>query len=154
MQNNFERFQEVYPDAELSPIEGCDNCIVGIAERFGGFVNLVYDEKKLKQKKKKQSTSGFVILHGFNNAKKACEAFPSEEFLQVDGFGKCFLGVACWENFKVFAYDREKIISTLMRRDKMSYEGALEFFDFNIIGSYVGEKTPIFVTTVKDFIGD
>jgi hypothetical protein len=33
------------------------------------------------------------------------------------------------------AYDYEKIIDNLMARDKISYEEAIEFFDYNIAGS-------------------
>ena len=32
-----------------------------------------------------------------------------------------------------------------MDRDGMSYEDAIEFFDFNMIGAWVGEFTPIFI---------
>ena len=32
-----------------------------------------------------------------------------------------------------------------MKRDKMTEEEAVEFFQHNVVGSYVGEKTPIFV---------
>jgi hypothetical protein len=31
----------------------------------------------------------------------------------------------------------------------MTYEEALEFFEFNISGGYVGERTPIFVQTLE-----
>lgn len=32
-----------------------------------------------------------------------------------------------------------------MVRDGMSYEEAIEYFDYNVSGAYVGEKTPIWV---------
>jgi len=32
-----------------------------------------------------------------------------------------------------------------MIRDEMSYEEAIEYFDFNVRGAYMGEKTPIWV---------
>ena len=47
----------------------------------------------------------------------------------------------------VVAYDTEKIIEILVSRDEMSYEEAYEYFDFNIKGAWVGEFTPIFITT-------
>ena len=31
-----------------------------------------------------------------------------------------------------------------MKRDSMDYLEAMEYFDYNVRGSYVGEKTPIF----------
>jgi hypothetical protein len=32
-----------------------------------------------------------------------------------------------------------------MQRDGMTHEEAIEFFDFNIAGAYVGEYTPIYM---------
>ena len=32
-------------------------------------------------------------------------------------------------------------------RSKMSYEEAVEYFDFNIAGSYMGEYTPLYLET-------
>ena len=34
-----------------------------------------------------------------------------------------------------------------MTRDGMNYEDALEFFEFNTLGAYVGKQTPVFVWT-------
>jgi len=42
-------------------------------------------------------------------------------------------------------YFIDHIIGTLMERDGMSREEAIEFFDFNIAGAYVGEYTPIYM---------
>jgi hypothetical protein len=68
--------------------------------------------------------------------------------LFADGFDDAILGVA--RRFgadPLVAYSREKCISVLMKRDKMSEEDANEFFDFNVIGSWVGEGTPLFIDT-------
>ena len=42
-------------------------------------------------------------------------------------------------------YFYEHIIATLMHRDKMTEQEAIEFFDFNIECAYVGENTPIYM---------
>ena len=42
-------------------------------------------------------------------------------------------------------YEVDKILKILFERDGMSLDDAEEFFNFNIVGSYVGEQTPIFV---------
>ena len=42
-------------------------------------------------------------------------------------------------------YFANEIIGTLMERDGMTDEEAVEFFDFNIAGAYVGEYTPIYM---------
>ena len=41
------------------------------------------------------------------------------------------------------AYDYDKVIEILAR--DMSYEEAVEYFHFNIIGAWVGETTPLFI---------
>ena len=75
----------------------------------------------------------------------------NEEAVTADGFDDAFIGIA--ERFgqpPVVANDREKCIQILMERDGMDYEGAEEFFSFNVIGAWVGDSTPIFVTLYED----
>ena len=75
--------------------------------------------------------------------------------LKADGFDKAFLGVA--QRFgqeDILAYDKDECIAILCRRDGMTYEEALEFFNYNVIGAWVGEKTPLFVKrygSMKEF---
>lgn len=45
--------------------------------------------------------------------------------------------------------DREKCVDIFIERDGMTYEEAIEHFEFNVIGSYVGESTPMFATLMK-----
>ena len=42
------------------------------------------------------------------------------------------------------AYDVNKIIEILAR--DMSEDEAVEYFEFNILGAYMGERTPVFVS--------
>ena len=42
-------------------------------------------------------------------------------------------------------YDSEKCIEILMIQLDTTYENALEFFNFNISGVYLGEYTPNFI---------
>ena len=53
-----------------------------------------------------------------------------------------------WENCIV--YDAKKIIEILT--EDMSEQDALDHFDFNIAGSYVGDTTPVFLwrETIED----
>ena len=77
------------------------------------------------------------------------ESYDSE-MLTADGFDDAIIGVS--ERFgrsPVIAYDKDKCIQVLMDRDGMDYEDAIEFFNFNVIGAWVGEGTPEFIT-VKD----
>lgn len=73
------------------------------------------------------------------------------EALFCDGFDDAIIGMAQRINLgPVVAYDIEKIISIMMERDNMTYEEALEFFDFNIMGSWVGEFTPIYINKINN----
>jgi hypothetical protein len=75
----------------------------------------------------------------------------NEEALIVDGFDEAIIGVAERINLgPVAAYSVEKVLEILMERDGMSYEEALEFFQYNIIGSWMGEYTPIFIYTNEE----
>lgn len=44
----------------------------------------------------------------------------------------------------VIAYDTQKILDIL--ECSMPMEDAQEHFDYNIVGSYMGDKTPVFIT--------
>ena len=44
----------------------------------------------------------------------------------------------------VIAYDTQKILSILER--SMPMEDAQEYFDYNILGAYMGDKTPVYIT--------
>ena len=76
------------------------------------------------------------------------ESYDSE-MLTADGFDDAIIGVS--ERFgrsPIVAYDKDKCIQVLMDRDGMDYEDAIEFFNFNVIGAWVGEGTPEFITTL------
>ena len=69
------------------------------------------------------------------------------EALMCDGFDEAIIGMAERINLgPVVAYDVEKILQIMVERDGMTYEEAQEFFDYNIIGAWMGEFTPIFIT--------
>lgn len=74
------------------------------------------------------------------------------KMLRADGLDEAILGCTTLWNVDgdVLVYSVDTIISILMKRDKMSYEEALEFFEFNIQGAYVGEHTPLYVHTIDD----
>ena len=68
------------------------------------------------------------------------------EAMFADGFDEAIIGV-CEQFTRVFVlYDYEKCVNdVLMKRDGMSREDAVDFMDFNVIGSWVGESTPAFL---------
>jgi hypothetical protein len=66
--------------------------------------------------------------------------------LLADGFEDAILGVAerC-SMAPLVVYDVGKCIDILMQRDGMTYDDALEFFEFNTLGAWFGEYTPLFL---------
>lgn len=64
------------------------------------------------------------------------------EALLADGHDHAIMGYST--DGRVI-YSVNMIIEGLIQDSLMSYEDAVEFFDFNIAGAYVGEYTPIFM---------
>lgn len=81
------------------------------------------------------------------------ELFPASEFAvmeNVNDYDSCIVGVI--EQFgrpPILCYDKAKVIDVLMENSSMTEEEALEFWDYNQIGSYVGDTTPCFLTRVE-----
>ena len=75
-----------------------------------------------------------------------------DDVLFADGFDDALIGFGRNpENGEIIAsYDEDKCIKILMDRDGMSAEEAEEFFDFNVLGSYVGKCTPIFISRIQN----
>lgn len=68
------------------------------------------------------------------------EEYPDEEFLKADGFDDCILGVE--EKTMKLIYSVTAYINKLVT-DGMEPQEAAEYFEFNVSGNYMGEKTPI-----------
>lgn len=71
------------------------------------------------------------------------DLYPEEEFLIADGFDEAIIGVDA-SSLRI-VYDAYKCMEILSR--EMSQDDASEYFEYNVLQSYVGEKTPIFVYT-------
>jgi len=67
------------------------------------------------------------------------ERYPDESFLKADGFDEALIGV---DNKSMrLVYSVSKCIEILCR--DMDEVDAIEYFDYNVSGAYMGEKTPI-----------
>ena len=88
------------------------------------------------------------------------------EALLCDGFDEAIIGMAERINLgPVVAYDVEKMLNILaldMEVDEsdlqegetiemLKYSMACEYFEFNIKGAWMGEFTPVFITTNLNF---
>jgi hypothetical protein len=73
---------------------------------------------------------------------KIIDAYPEEEFLKADGLDEAVIGIE--EDEMRLVYSVDKCIEIFMSQG-MEYDEALEFFDYNVRGAWMGDKTPIWV---------
>ena len=94
---------------------------------------------KLRSRHRLEAITEWLLLH-------------NEDALTADGFEDAFMGV-CHQYGRppVAAYDYDGCIK-LLERDSMSHDEAQEYFDFNVIGAWVGESTPVFVTRFTEVV--
>tara|TARA_R100000908_G_C3707171_1_gene115247 strand:+ start:566 stop:823 length:258 start_codon:yes stop_codon:yes gene_type:complete len=67
--------------------------------------------------------------------------------LFADGFDEAIIGTVYDGGRTRVVYDMEIILEVLMNRDEMTYEDAVDYFEFNVAGSYMGEYTPLYLET-------
>ena len=65
------------------------------------------------------------------------------ECLLADGFDSALIGITDSLN-SVAVYDSNLCIELLIK-EGMSEIDAIEHFYYNVVGSYVGDKTPVFI---------
>ena len=86
--------------------------------------------------------------------------FPSRETLEefiydhydidsivlADGFDDAFVGVSYRAGQgPVATYSYWACVEILMKQHGMDFDDALEYFEYNTLGSYIGDLTPVFV---------
>jgi hypothetical protein len=69
------------------------------------------------------------------------EDYP--DLLKLDGFDEAILGVVERIGLQAICYDTYKVIEILMK--DMTEEEAWDYYNFNMLGAYVGESTPVFL---------
>ena len=75
-----------------------------------------------------------------------------ENTLLIDGFDEAFLGFSQRINQPILAvYSYDGLVKVCMDRDGMEWEEAVEYVDYNIVGAWVGEQTPIIVMPLVDY---
>ena len=76
------------------------------------------------------------------------EVLAEEEALTADGFDNALVGCTYGANV-VAVYDLERMIDILVA-EGMEHDEAVEFLDYNVVGSYVGDKTPKYIRFVTE----
>lgn len=74
--------------------------------------------------------------------------------MKIDGHENAEVGVMVrFNQDPILVYDYNKVIENLVN-DGMTHEEASEFFEFNIIGAWVGEGTPGFIVSSDEYFID
>jgi len=105
------------------------------------------------------------MVDKFTKIQLRINAVEDETFLKADGFDGAIIGTAYGTTVNddegpVLVYDMQKCIDILMDGAvDMTREEAIEYFDFNVLGAFVGPQTPIFVNPgemdlIKELIKD
>ena len=50
----------------------------------------------------------------------------------------------------VYIYSYDKMLTVLMEEDDMSEGDAIDYLEFNVLGAYVGEETPIIIRGLEE----
>ena len=75
------------------------------------------------------------------------------EALLADGFEDALLGTVQRCSQALACYDYDKCVDILMKRDGMTEEDAVAYLDFNTLGAWAGENTPMFLFNVRRTLG-
>lgn len=77
-------------------------------------------------------------------------AEANEDMLFAKGFDDALIGIVqSAGGLPVALYDRDLCIAILLS-EGMEEEEALEHFEYNVLGSYVGDNTPMFATLMAE----
>ena len=76
------------------------------------------------------------------------QELANHECLLADGCESALIGISEGPN-PVAVYDTELCIKALMDNDDMNPEEAVEYFYFNTVNCFIGDKTPLFIKTLK-----
>lgn len=78
-------------------------------------------------------------------------ADENPEALFADGFDDALIGPMrrCGQP-TLAAYSYSKAVGVLTQRDGMSYEEAVEWMEFNVVGAWLGDNTPAWLMDDPD----
>lgn len=68
------------------------------------------------------------------------------QMMTADGFDEAIIGsITSYNSGETILYSTQKILDIMVDRDEMTEEEALDFFHYNILGSYNGDGMPSFL---------
>jgi hypothetical protein len=82
--------------------------------------------------------------------KERLDEWAEEPILTADGFDDCIVGLARRPELIAVAYDVDKMLAQMVEGG-MTLEEAREYFEFNVVGAWVGETTPVYIEDYRSF---
>jgi hypothetical protein len=71
--------------------------------------------------------------------------------IRFNNYEDCLMGIAQSHNDAVYIYDKEKILTKIMKTSNCSYKEALGFFD-NHINKDFGKRGPVYFSRIDQMI--
>jgi len=152
MENLKQQIIEMNPDVKLD--KDIDFALVGYMERASDDYLPVYNKDFLVNADKMPEDSEFNSYATLNiSLSQISECEPG--CLIVDGFDDAIIGlVELSDGEKVVLYDTYKCIDVLKVNGEMAEEDAWDYFYHKTVGTYMGEKTPAFMTSKESLISE
>jgi len=79
---------------------------------------------------------------------KIIEYYEDYEILKADGFDDAVIGI---DDFSMRLIYSTRICIEILISEGMTLEDALDHFNYNVSGAYVGEKTPIWCNDMFEY---
>ena len=76
------------------------------------------------------------------------ESYPDVLLLDPEYFDDAIVGIIHDFNRTAVCYSESKIIELLMSEDKMDYDEAVEYYQYNILGAWMGDWSPMYLETL------
>jgi len=73
------------------------------------------------------------------------EYYPDLLVMDPDYLDAAIVGVVTRIGLEAVCYSTKKVVRLLMKHDGMTEEDAIEYMEYNMKGSWVGETTPVFL---------
>lgn len=141
--------------------------IIGVVDNFTDKPTLIYSETLLKEHQSINNLPGVILSEEgrtrdyfdslADSISESTQNSPYLKMLFADGFDDAIVGVVNGirkESEMVVAYSQEKCIEILMKQfsenessddDEDLYMTSYEYYQYNVVGGYVGPYTPVFI---------
>ena len=78
------------------------------------------------------------------------ELIVENDLIIADGHDEAILGIVNDHSGLRVLYNSERLIDGLAKNNNMSWDDAEEYFEFNILGAYIGPNGPLFTAIIHN----